>query len=62
MQEHDGRPAAETASQNGAVVTAHELTRRYGEGDTAGIFMAILGAIVLLAIYRMTVGRRARHA
>jgi putative ABC transport system ATP-binding protein len=35
MQEHDGRRAAETASQNGAVVTAHELTRRYGEGDTA---------------------------
>ena len=35
MQEHDGRPAAETASQNGAVVTAHEVTRRYGEGDTA---------------------------
>ena len=35
MQEHDGRLAAETASQNGAVVTAHEVTRRYGEGDTA---------------------------
>jgi uncharacterized membrane protein YeaQ/YmgE (transglycosylase-associated protein family) len=34
----------------------------YGEGETAGIFMAILGAILLLAIYRMTVGRRARHA
>ena len=24
-----------TASSNGAVVTAHEVTRRYGEGDTA---------------------------
>ena len=34
MQEQ-ARPAAETASQNGAVVTAHEVTRRYGEGDTA---------------------------
>ena len=34
----------------------------YAEGETAGIFMAILGAILLLAIYRMTVGRRARHA
>jgi uncharacterized membrane protein YeaQ/YmgE (transglycosylase-associated protein family) len=32
----------------------------YGEGETAGLFMAILGAILLLAIYRMTVGRRAR--
>jgi putative ABC transport system ATP-binding protein len=26
---------AETQPENGAVVTAHELTRRYGEGDTA---------------------------
>ena len=34
MQEQ-ARPAAETASQNGAVVAAHEVTRRYGEGDTA---------------------------
>src|SRR6266516_6677030 len=32
-QEHETR--ADQASQNGAVVTAHELTRRYGEGDTA---------------------------
>ena len=32
----------------------------YGEVETAGLFMAILGAILLLAIYRMTVGRRAR--
>jgi uncharacterized membrane protein YeaQ/YmgE (transglycosylase-associated protein family) len=30
----------------------------YGEGETAGIFMAILGAILLLAIYRVVVGRR----
>ena len=34
----------------------------YGEGDSAGMLMAILGAIILLAIYRMAVGRRtARH-
>jgi putative ABC transport system ATP-binding protein len=26
---------SEDGSQNGAVVTAHEITRRYGEGDTA---------------------------
>jgi putative ABC transport system ATP-binding protein len=26
---------ARAAAQNGAVVTAHEITRRYGEGDTA---------------------------
>lgn len=32
----------------------------YREGEAAGMFMAILGAILLLAIYRMTVGRRAR--
>ena len=32
-QEHETR--ADQASQNGAVVTAHDLTRRYGEGDTA---------------------------
>lgn len=30
----------------------------YGEGEGAGMLMAILGAIVLLAIYRMVVGRR----
>jgi putative ABC transport system ATP-binding protein len=29
----DGRPLAHTA--NGSVVAAHELSRRYGEGDTA---------------------------
>ena len=31
----------------------------YGEGDAAGWLMSILGAIVLLALYRMMVGRRA---
>jgi putative ABC transport system ATP-binding protein len=33
--ERNERAAGEEQSQNGAVVTAHELTRRYGEGDTA---------------------------
>jgi len=32
----------------------------YREGEAAGMFMAILGAILLLAIYRVTVGRRVR--
>ena len=30
----------------------------YGEGETAGWLMAIAGAILLLAIYRMVIGRR----
>lgn len=30
----------------------------YGEGEAAGFFMATLGAIVLLALYRMMIGRR----
>jgi uncharacterized membrane protein YeaQ/YmgE (transglycosylase-associated protein family) len=30
----------------------------YREGQSAGFFMALLGAIVLLAIYRLAVGRR----
>jgi uncharacterized membrane protein YeaQ/YmgE (transglycosylase-associated protein family) len=29
----------------------------YGENDAAGIFMSILGAVVLLLGYRMIVGR-----
>jgi uncharacterized membrane protein YeaQ/YmgE (transglycosylase-associated protein family) len=34
----------------------------YGEGETAGMLMSILGAILLLAIYRVAVGRRTtRH-
>ena len=34
----------------------------YGESEGAGMLMAILGAILLLAIYRMVVGRRTvRH-
>jgi len=31
----------------------------YGEGEPAGFVMAVIGSIVLLAIYRFTVGRRA---
>ena len=30
----------------------------YGPNDSAGIFMSILGAVVVLMIYRMVVGRR----
>jgi uncharacterized membrane protein YeaQ/YmgE (transglycosylase-associated protein family) len=30
----------------------------YREGETAGMLMSILGAVILLAIYRMVVGRR----
>jgi uncharacterized membrane protein YeaQ/YmgE (transglycosylase-associated protein family) len=34
----------------------------YGEGEAAGMLMSILGAIILLVIYRMAVGRRTvRH-
>ena len=34
----------------------------YGEGEGAGMLMSILGAIILLAIYRVAVGRRSvRH-
>ena len=32
----------------------------YHEGEAAGFLMSLLGAIVLLAIYRMAIGRRAR--
>jgi uncharacterized membrane protein YeaQ/YmgE (transglycosylase-associated protein family) len=30
----------------------------YGDGETAGMLMSILGAIILLVIYRVAVGRR----
>ena len=33
----------------------------YGEGETAGMLMSILGAIILLVIYRFAVGRRTVH-
>lgn len=30
----------------------------YGPNDTAGFFMALVGSVLLLALYRMSVGRR----
>jgi uncharacterized membrane protein YeaQ/YmgE (transglycosylase-associated protein family) len=30
----------------------------YGEGEPAGFVMATLGAVILLALYRMMIGRR----
>jgi uncharacterized membrane protein YeaQ/YmgE (transglycosylase-associated protein family) len=33
----------------------------YGRGEGAGMLMSVLGAILLLAIYRVTVGRRTIH-
>jgi uncharacterized membrane protein YeaQ/YmgE (transglycosylase-associated protein family) len=30
----------------------------YGEGEAAGFLMALVGAILLLALYRMVAGRR----
>jgi uncharacterized membrane protein YeaQ/YmgE (transglycosylase-associated protein family) len=33
-------------------------TGLYGPNEGAGIFMSILGAIIVLAIYRMVAGRR----
>jgi uncharacterized membrane protein YeaQ/YmgE (transglycosylase-associated protein family) len=30
----------------------------YGEGEAAGFFMSFIGAVVLLALYRMMIGRR----
>ena len=32
----------------------------YGEGEAAGFLMSLVGAIALLAIYRMTLGGRTR--
>jgi uncharacterized membrane protein YeaQ/YmgE (transglycosylase-associated protein family) len=33
----------------------------YGEGEAAGFIMSFLGAVLLLFLYRMMVGRRHRH-
>jgi uncharacterized membrane protein YeaQ/YmgE (transglycosylase-associated protein family) len=33
----------------------------YGEGDPVGFVMALIGSIILLAVYRVTLGRSA-HA
>ena len=30
----------------------------YGPGEPAGFIMAVIGAVLLLAIYRFTIGRR----
>ena len=30
----------------------------YGEGEAAGFVMSFIGAVILLALYRMMVGRR----
>jgi uncharacterized membrane protein YeaQ/YmgE (transglycosylase-associated protein family) len=30
----------------------------YGEGEAAGFIMSFIGAVLLLALYRMTLGRR----
>jgi uncharacterized membrane protein YeaQ/YmgE (transglycosylase-associated protein family) len=32
----------------------------YGEGEAAGFVMSFLGAVLLLALYRMMIGRRRR--
>ena len=32
----------------------------YGEGEAAGFVMSFLGAVALLALYRMVIGRRHR--
>jgi uncharacterized membrane protein YeaQ/YmgE (transglycosylase-associated protein family) len=32
----------------------------YGDGDPVGFVMAVIGSIVLLAAYRLTMGRTAR--
>ena len=32
----------------------------YREGDAVGFFMAVIGSIIVLALYRFTIGRRAR--
>ena len=34
----------------------------YHEGETAGFIASIVGALVLLGVYRLVIGRRAVHA
>jgi uncharacterized membrane protein YeaQ/YmgE (transglycosylase-associated protein family) len=34
----------------------------YGEGEAAGFIVAVIGAIVVLVLYRLLVGRRALRA
>ena len=33
----------------------------YGEGEAAGFIMSFIGAVLLLFLYRMMIGRRHRH-
>jgi uncharacterized membrane protein YeaQ/YmgE (transglycosylase-associated protein family) len=48
----------------GAVMAgfAGQALGMYGEGESAGMIMSIIGAIALLALYRATVGRGVRRA
>ena len=42
---------------------AHAIGRAmgwYSEGDAAGFLASVAGAVILLALYRMVVGRRVR--
>lgn len=47
----------------GAVIGGYigRLLGFYGPEEGAGFLMALLGAILLLALYRMVAGRRAAH-
>lgn len=44
----------------GAVLGGYigQATGMYGPNQSAGVFMSILGAVVVLFIYRLVVGRR----
>ncbi|MDZ4797918.1 MAG: GlsB/YeaQ/YmgE family stress response membrane protein [Bryobacteraceae bacterium] len=44
----------------GAVIGAYvgRLMGFYGPNESAGFFMALLGSILLLALYRFAIGRR----
>jgi len=50
--QQDGHASAHAGSANGAVVTANEVTRRYGEGDTA--VDALRGVTLDVAPARLT--------
>jgi uncharacterized membrane protein YeaQ/YmgE (transglycosylase-associated protein family) len=44
----------------GAVLGGYigQMTGMYGPNQSAGVFMSILGAVLVLFIYRLLVGRR----
>jgi uncharacterized membrane protein YeaQ/YmgE (transglycosylase-associated protein family) len=42
----------------GAVLGGYAAMGLYGPADSAGIFMSILGAVIVLFIYRLAVGGR----